>query len=151
MKPPKVIRLAYFIQSSVEWQKFMCLITWGYMILSAIDPAYKNDPDYYNWKADYYPVLLALESVFLFLYIMDIVMAVIHRVNDNTRTNKEKFWWNKRFMGKVIVLILLLIDFSVFHARKHMGNELVVRWATAFRPCKFHCILHGLMFLFLLK
>ena len=134
VNPKKYVRLFYEIQTSQDWELLMCIITWGFMTLSLIEPSYTNDRQYKDGKFSYYHALVALEAAILFLYLVDIVMLVVHRNNDKDRSNSEKFLRNFKFVGKVFFYLLFLIDFSLFNSGD--DSSFTARFATFSRPCK---------------
>ena len=64
----------------------------------------------------------------------EIILESYHKNFDKSRTFKEKYLGSKKYIGKLILIVLFLIDFGIFYG---YYPEAVVRFSRPVRPCKY--------------
>ena len=85
-------------------------------------------------------VVVSLEALFIFIFIIDDILEIIHRSQDIERSFKGHFLLNMKFIFKIIIELSLVIDFCLFWGIYTLGFS-YFRFARILRP--FKLVLHS--------
>lgn len=120
------------MQTNPAWNSFLNYISWIYLFITIWETTHSSSR---HSSKTTFSVLCSFEAIILFLFIIDDLMEVIHRLNDQERPKTKHFLTNFKFLAKSIVDISLVIDFILFYTFHTKGID-YFRFGRVLRPMK---------------
>ena len=108
------IKSVYNIHGNPIWSDILCFMSWCYLILTFFEPSHSSDRPFSPTSWNFY-TLMAIEILFLLLFLTDETLDFILRYTDLERTKTQHFLKNKKFVIHLIVDIILIVDIFGFY------------------------------------
>lgn len=128
----KFLKWVYYIQTNLNSQTFLYLLTWVFLGLTYLEPPNSKDSSFFDENPSYYNILLGIETPIVFLFLLEMGMELYHVAHD-PRSLKQKYVENKKIVFKFILNMLFLIDYLFFYIS---DVHITLRFSRPVRPCK---------------
>ena len=103
------------------------------MGLALFEPTWSGDDKFYDENPTNKYITLGTEAVIILIYLFELFIDIYQRKFDVTRTFKTNYLTNKKMVSKVIIDLILVIDYIVLI----VDYGVHFRISRVLRPCKF--------------
>ena len=125
------MKVVYLFQISSFWQNFLNICSWIFLFMTFIEPSSMHEKSFEKYSKNYYNIFI-IETIFLVIIILDLLLEFIHKYNDKTRNFKEKYYKTKKFFLRLILIKLIIADYLFYYI---VYPEVYLRPASMLRPC----------------
>lgn len=128
----KLLQFCYFLQINSNWQNFLFILGWIYMLLAVWEPAHSRQDYYYEEHPEYKKATVIIEALIILVYLFELFIEIYHRRFDTSRSFKEKYITNRKMLCKIVIDTFFALEFVIFYSI----SEVSFRPSRLFRPCK---------------